>query len=314
MIAAQCFGAPQQRIHLRAGELHVEIWPEAGGAVARFERNAAIGAPQPLFRSTPAQQRYSPLELACFPLLPYSNRIRDGRFGFGGAQYCLPRNRPDVAHPLHGVGWLSAWTIAAVEADACELSLHYLAGAGWPFEFRATQRFRLTQAALVIDMTLQNLAATTMPCGLGQHPYFPRPPGTRLRADVSGVWRADADMLPLERVPLPTEWDLVRDCPLDGTFIDNCFDGFTGAATVRWPDGSGLAIEAAAPLDFLVVYNPPAQDYFCVEPVTQLSDGFNIAARPALSAAATGLRTLRSGESLSARHSFRYLANAASPV
>ncbi|MGH8253838.1 MAG: aldose 1-epimerase [Steroidobacteraceae bacterium] len=310
MIVERCFEAPRRRIHLQAGELHAEIWPEAGGAIARFDLHAGGTAPQPLFRPTPPQDLYSPLELASFPLLPYSNRIRDGHFAFGGAEYRLPRNFHGMKFPQHGVGWLLRWSTDAIETDTCELSLHHAAGTDWPFEFRATQRFTLTPEVLTIAMTLRNLTSTEMPYGMGQHPYFPRPRGTRLRARVAGVWRSDADMLPLQHAPLPDEWNLAQGILLDDTFIDNCFDGFGGEALIHWPDGSGLLIDAPPPLEFLVVYNPPAEQFFCVEPVTQLSDGFNMAARPGISAGNAGLRTLRSGESATVRHSFQYLRHA----
>lgn len=176
-------------------------------------------------------------------------------------------------------------------------------------EFRATQRFTLTHEALHIDTALQNLAAIPMPFGMGQHPYFPRPNGTRLRARVSAVWQGDPDRLPTERVPLPQEWNLGRGCLLDHTFIDHCFDGFGGEVMIRWPDGSGLIVAASAPAHFLVVYNPTPLAFFCVEPVTQLSDGFNMGARPGISALQAGLRSLKSGECTSVGHSYRYRAD-----
>jgi aldose 1-epimerase len=45
----------------------------------------------------------------------------------------------------------------------------------------------------------------------------------------------------------------------------------------------------------LVVYVPPGQDFFCVEPVSHVNDGFNLLDR---GVAGTGVRILEPGERL----------------
>ena len=50
-----------------------------------------------------------------------------------------------------------------------------------------------------------------------------------------------------------------------------------------------------------MIYIPPGQDYFCVEPVSHANDGFNLAAR---GVAGTGVRVLQPGETL--RGSLRF--------
>ena len=40
-----------------------------------------------------------------------------------------------------------------------------------------------------------------MPCGLGQHPYFPCGPETRIDTQVADVWTIDEHVLPVEKVP-----------------------------------------------------------------------------------------------------------------
>jgi len=108
------FDAPTQRVALRCGGFFAEIWPELGGAIASFERRQPFGMKsitQPLFRSTREQSRYLPTDLANFPLLPYSNRIAQGRFQMDGGTYVLPRNLAGFEHPLHGVGWIRPWLV-----------------------------------------------------------------------------------------------------------------------------------------------------------------------------------------------------------
>ena len=42
-----------------------------------------------------------PLAMASFPLVPYANRIAQGRFAFDGADHQLPRNFGDHPHSIH---------------------------------------------------------------------------------------------------------------------------------------------------------------------------------------------------------------------
>jgi aldose 1-epimerase len=86
--------------------------------------------------------------------------------------------------------------------------------------------------------------------------------------------------------------------PLATVALDSVFTGWHREATITWPERRmQLAIAADAPLDFLVVYSPVAQDYFCVEPVSHCTDAFNLAAAGRFD---TGMVTLAPGAQLRA--------------
>ena len=85
---------------------------------------------------------------------------------------------------------------------------------------------------------------------------------------------------------------------VDPIALDNCFVGWRRRAVIEWPESDArLVMTADAPLDFLVVYTPPGRPFFCVEPVSHVTDAFNLAAagRPD-----TGARALEPGETLRA--------------
>ncbi len=297
------FDPPRQRTELRMRRLRCEIWPELGGAVAAFECLDERGRWRSLFRPTPAAARYLPFELACWPMVPYTNRIRDGRFVFDSRAHALPRNLPGFAHPLHGLGLTQAWQQLDASSSDCTLQLGSSASAAWPYGFTARQHFVLDDAGLCITLQITNTHDLPMPYGLGQHPYFVRPPGTRIQAQVREVWLTDADTLPDRCVPLPPQWDLPAGCTLDGVAVDNCFTGFDGSARVLWPDGSALRLTASAGVEWLVVYSPPQFDFVCLEPVTQVPDAFNLAAA---GRGEVGLRVLAPGQSAAVSHRFDY--------
>ena len=62
--------------------------------------------------------------------------------------------------------------------------------------------------------------------------------------------------------------------------IDNLFTGWDGQAVIEWPEWRArLTISATPPLRNLVIYSPADQDFFCIEPVTNITDAFNAADR-----------------------------------
>jgi len=286
-------------ITLNAGGAGLEVVPAAGGAVARYWLDRG-GATWEWLRPAPsgALGRGDPYDVAAaFPLVPFSNRIRDGRFRFGGREVVLPANRPPERHSIHGHGWQTRWTPADVSASTALLEYRHPAGA-WPWAYRATQRFVLTPASLTVELMLSNESDASMPAGLGWHPYFPRTPRTTLTAAVGAMWLADDEAMPTALVaPLATA-DVTGGMTADPVALDNCFVGWRRRASIEWPEpNTRLSMTAAPPLDFLVVYTPAGRPYFCVEPVSHVTDAFNLAAAGRTDA---GVHTLPPGATLRA--------------
>jgi aldose 1-epimerase len=184
------------------------------------------------------------------------------------------------------------------------LRLLHQSDADWPYAFTAELDFQLVADGLTVTSSLKNDSDAPMPYGLGLHPYIKRPAGTKLYASVKGVWLTDDTVMPTSfAATLPAAWNLPAGCPLDGVFMDNCFAGLEGAVRVAWPDGANLTIAGGDKLRFLVVYNPPAEDYVCVEPVSHMTDAVN---RFAAEGQATGFTVLAPGARASCTHRFTY--------
>src|SRR2546426_1089250 len=78
--------------------------------------------------------------------------------------------------------------------------------------------------------------------------------------------------------------------------LDNCFVGWRRRALIECPEsGMRLVMAAEPPLDFLVVYTPAGRAFFCVEPVSHVTDAVNLAAAGRTD---TGFRILEPGETL----------------
>src|SRR6476469_9371793 len=99
----------------------VVVMPENGAGLLGW----TLGEVSILRRALPAAVAGNPQALACFPLVPYCNRIDQGRFRWGGRQYQLARNFGDHPHTIHGIGWQRAWAIAEAAADTATLVLDH---------------------------------------------------------------------------------------------------------------------------------------------------------------------------------------------
>ncbi len=237
-----------------------------------------------------------PLAMASFPMVPYANRIRDGRFTFDGRAIVLPLNFGDHPHSIHGHGWQAPWDV--IERTPARIKLIYRHSAdAWSFDYDARQTIALTQFGLSIALSVTNVACRPMPVGLGVHTYFARPSRARLTARLDGVWLTDDEVMPTTHAILPPHWNMATGSAVGEMACDNVFTGWDGSAIVEWPaDRLRIHIEAGEPFRYLVVYTPAHEDFFCVEPVSQLTDAFNLAAAGAED---TGMRVLEPGEELS---------------
>ena len=287
------------RIAIGDGDARAEIAPASGGAIASFRWGEGAAAIDWL---RPARDDASEAgAMGCFPLVPFSNRVRFGRFEFAGRAIRLPVDAARDPHFEHGHGWRAGWRVAEREDARLALEFAHEPDA-WPWRYAARQEIRLADGALHVSLAATNLADEPMPLGLGLHPWFPRTPGCRLSAGVAAMWETDAEILPTRLAPPPSGADPRAGIAVDAVALDNVFAGWDRHARIDWPErGAALALTADAPLDFLVVYTPPGEDHFCAEPVSNATGAFNLAAAGRTD---TGLVALAPGARLEIRASF----------
>lgn len=281
-------------LSLRAGRLAVDLAPQAGGSIARFALEGVGDVLRPA--SEAALAAGTGMDTACYPLVPFSNRIANGRLAFGDEVIPLQRNWPGIHHPMHGDGWARPWQVMYRARDRAVMAYLHERGSGsvgWPFRYRAQQSFTLDEDGLTIGFSIENLEPRAVPAGLGLHPFFVRGADTELVCRLGGIWRTDAEVLPVQHVPLPSEWDFSRSRRVEGMGLDHCFDGWDGRATVTWPSrGLRLTLSATEAFRHLVIYVPDGQRYFCVEPVSHANG-------------AVGRSPLAAGATLTGEISFR---------
>ena len=215
------------------------------------------------------------LRASCFPLSPFSNRLRNGCCIFRGTEIRLPLNS-DGPHNEHGHAWQRPWTTESAAANKASL-LYRHAADDWPFAYEMRQHFQLSGRSLTVTLETHNTGEMAMPYGFGLHPYFARTPQCRLSAPVTGFWAVDDEVMPTALTAVPDDADLTAGIAIEDVELDNVFTGWSGEAVIAWPEYRlELAMSASAPLRFLVVYVPGNESYFCAEPVSNSTDAFNL--------------------------------------
>ncbi|MFL6675225.1 MAG: aldose 1-epimerase [Massilia sp.] len=295
-----------QVISLRNGSLHAEVLPSAAGGLARLDWIAG-GAAQPVLRGLDLAPGASPpttSQLACFPLVPWSNRIGSGGFVFEERPIALSPNRPGEPYPIHGDGWQYPWTVHAQSATGASLLLDRRAGA--PFSYLARLRYVLVNEALQVSLEVTNTGKAALPFGLGLHPWLPRTGKAMLRAPAGTAWTRGADGLPVEEIDVPGHWDFnaLRELPRDA--VDNVFGRWDGQAEVFWPE-SGLRLGIVADMSYYILYAPVGAGFFCFEPVDHAINAHHLPGGPVRN----GLTVLAPGQTLKRQVSFTVAAPAA---
>jgi len=234
-----------EQIELTRGELRAVV-VEVGGGL----RSLALGAWEVLDGYGPEERVSSGRGQV---LIPWPNRLRDGRYEWGGETWQLALSEPDRGNAIHGLVRWANWRASAREADRVTMTLRLHPQAGWPFAVDLAIDYALEHDGLAITTRATNVGATPCPFGAGAHPYLTvgteRVDETLVRAPGSVRRLADERQIPTgEREPVDgTPYDLRALRPLGDLRLDDAFTGLArdadGRARVRLqaPGGSRSA-------------------------------------------------------------------------
>ena len=251
---------PKQLIALKRNGVLCTLDPDLGGSLLSLSVDSFE-----LLRPAPSEPR-DVLDGACFPLVPFANRIADGTMNFRGRRVVLPADPAAAPHAHHGHGWRRRWRLVQVTEETAELEYRHTPDE-WPWAYVTTQRVALVDGGARIDLSITNLSDEHMPAGLGLHPYFVRHEDdtieTRARTIVSsrdGIPTGEAPVVPGERPVAAVEG-------MDNLLLDG-----SGRARLRL-GGVRCDLIASGAVGFHV-YVPEGENFFCVEPVSHPPNAF----------------------------------------
>lgn len=216
-------------------------------------------------------------------LLPWPNRVGDGRYRFDGQEYQLPLDEPARGNAIHGlVRWLP-WTLLGRARDRVELGCELFPTPGYPWRLKLRTAWSVGPLGLRAEHQVQNLSGRRAPLGFGVHPYLwipgytldelqlHLPARTRMLVDERLLPIGDASVDGLDfRAPRS-----LRGIQLDTAFgdLEHRRDG-TVAAALLASDGRGVELRAGPGTRWWQVYTSdtlPAPRYrrsIAIEPMT----------------------------------------------
>ena len=147
------------------------------------------------------------------PLIPWPNRLADGRYRFDGTDYQVALTEPGKHNAIHGFLHWRPWRPVEQAGDRITMAATLFPLQGYPFSLDARIEYRLDRAGLTVTITTTNIGDRPCPYGCGQHPYLS--PGDGLVDDCTLQLRAATRIRtdPERKLPAGTE-------PVDGTSFD----------------------------------------------------------------------------------------------
>jgi aldose 1-epimerase len=105
-------------------------------------------------------------------LLPWPNRLRDGRWTWRGRSLQLDVASPEKPHASHGLLSWQPW--AVLEQATADVSVGTVVEPrpGYPFRIAAALDYDLTPERLTVTVRIRNVGTDEAPVGAGMHPYL----------------------------------------------------------------------------------------------------------------------------------------------
>jgi len=170
-------------------------------------------------------------------LVPWPNRIRDGRYRFDGTDLQLAISEPKFGNASHGLLRFAAYQPIEQTEERLVLGADVVPQTGYPFHLRTRVTFTLQADGLHVAHDIENVGASAAPVALGVHPYL----------QIGGVDTADLVVqssgtttlvlddrnIPVDEVPVGAGTDLRGGVRLGDAALDNGYRGMERDAEGR---------------------------------------------------------------------------------
>ena len=162
-------------------------------------------------------------------LLPWPNRLQDGRYEFMGQAHQSALTEPAYGNAIHGLTRWSNWTGSQTADDRVVMSLLLHPQYGYPFTLALAIDYQLGDGGLTVQTTATNAGEEPLPCGAGHHPYLTvgteRIDDATLRIPALLRLETDDRQIPTGRlVPVEgTEYDFLEPRRIASTKLDTAY-------------------------------------------------------------------------------------------
>ena len=220
-------------------------------------------------------------------LIPWPNRIRDGRYIFNGATQQLALTEPARHNASHGLARYVPWVLVDKQPDAVTNRVRIYPQQGWPGVLEATITHRVSENGLTVTVNATNIGAAEVPFGYGAHPYLTVGESTvddvAITVPAESYLEVDDRLLPIKISPVAgTAYDLRGGPVLGSVNLDTALTDLARDAGGRWRVKLVLGDRYAEvwgdeTMHWIQVFSggPSRNSSIAVEPMTCGPDAFN---------------------------------------
>jgi aldose 1-epimerase len=173
-------------------------------------------------------------------LVPWPNRLADGRWEWSGVDYQLALTEPEHSNAIHGLMRWLPWTPEdrAGDSSSARMSCVLHPQPGWPWRLELSVAYELGPSGLSVTTSVRNAGGPgACPVGIGWHPYIAAFGGTvddlQLMVPAAASYLSDERGLPVSKEPVDgTDDDFRSPRRIGRAKLDVAFTGLT-----RGPDG-----------------------------------------------------------------------------
>lgn len=224
-------------------------------------------------------------------LVPWPNRIEDGRWMLDGAVQQLDITEGDRNNAIHGLLRNTGYSLIERTPESVTLGATVFPQHGYPFHVHTTVRYELVETGLRVTHTATNLSDAAAPYALGTHPFFTigDTPIAQLTLTMTAATRFESNerLIPTGEVAVAgTEFDLSSGRPVGELDLDTAFAGVEVvdgvAVRLTAPDGRELRLMVDENFDFVQLFTPRnfptlagEGQAVAIEPMTGAPNAFN---------------------------------------
>jgi aldose 1-epimerase len=273
-------GAPSGEQHVISGAGYRAVVTECGAGLRALEYDG-----QPLVAGFPEHQQATAGRGQL--LLPWPNRVADGRYAFEGRDLQLPLSEVARGHASHGLTRWASWRSLEQTEDSVLLGYRLMSQPGYPWSLDLTARYAVAVDGLSVTVTARNLADQVAPFAAGAHPYLtagePGLDSWRLTLAAEKALAVDDRLIPTGRVAVAgTALDFNDGRPIGDTALDTAYTGLArdedGIASVHLAGTrGGVTLWMDEHHRWVQLFTGPAgtREALAVEPMTAPPDAFN---------------------------------------
>jgi aldose 1-epimerase len=220
-------------------------------------------------------------------LIPWPNRIRDGRYTFNGVTHQLALTEPARHNASHGLARYVPWVVVEKKTDAVTNRVRIHPQPGWPGTLEAMITHQVGEEGLTVTVEATNIGAGELPFGYGAHPYLTVGESTvdevMVTVPAASYLEVDDRLLPIKISPVDgTVYDLRRGQVLESLSLDTAMTDLARESDGRWRvklvlDDRYAELWGDEAMRWMQIFTggPNRDGSIAVEPMTCGPDAFN---------------------------------------